>query len=139
MSPTPTPLIYRKVRILSIDAAGVTDGILAANALAHLESSLRRKFSDPNAAFFNVVSRLGVGGILAALLFTQGLKDGGIVLGPNGVLLDGLDGGAIPCIVSEEELDKMEGSVATATAEKEMMNVGDLSRRFSGRPSLKRG
>ncbi|KAM1784670.1 hypothetical protein ACFX12_037665 [Malus domestica] len=76
MSPTPTPLIYRKVRILSIDAAGVTDGILAANALAHLESSLRRKFGDPNAAFFNVVSRLGVGGILAALLFTQGLKDG---------------------------------------------------------------
>ncbi|KAM2698192.1 hypothetical protein EV1_037231 [Malus domestica] len=75
MSPTPTLLIYRKVRILSIDAAGATDGILAANILAHLESSLRRKSGDPNAAFFNVVSRLGVGGILAALLFTRGLKD----------------------------------------------------------------
>ncbi|KAM1034213.1 hypothetical protein ACFX2J_037470 [Malus domestica] len=95
----------------------------------------------------------------------------GIVLGPNGVLLGGLDGGAIPCIVSgqisctfsqnqlvfyfasklrkniktsedfiqEEELDKMEGSVATATVGRVMMNGGDLSRRFFGRPSLKRG
>ncbi|KAM1034212.1 hypothetical protein ACFX2J_037469 [Malus domestica] len=76
MSPTPTLLIYRKVRILSIDATGATDGILATNAFAHLESSLRRKSDDPNAAFFDVVSRLGVGGILATLLFTQGLKDG---------------------------------------------------------------
>ncbi|KAM2698193.1 hypothetical protein EV1_037232 [Malus domestica] len=95
----------------------------------------------------------------------------GIVLGPNGILLGGLDGGAIPCIVSgqisctfsqnqlvlyfasklrkniessedfiqEEELDKMEGSVATATAIRAMMNGEDLSRKFSGRPSLKRG
>ncbi|KAM1319503.1 hypothetical protein TB2_004399 [Malus domestica] len=68
-----------KVRILAIDAAGATDGILAANALAHLESSLRRKSGDPNAAisdFFDVVSGSGAGGILAALLFTRGLKDG---------------------------------------------------------------
>ncbi|TQD73591.1 hypothetical protein C1H46_040872 [Malus baccata] len=76
MSPTPTPLIYRKVRILFIDAAGATDGILATNALAHLEFSLHRKSGDPNAAFFDVVSRLGVGGNLAALFFTRGLKDG---------------------------------------------------------------
>ncbi|TQD73590.1 hypothetical protein C1H46_040871 [Malus baccata] len=75
MSPTPNPLIYRKVRILSINAAGATDGILATNALAHLESSLHRKSGDPNAAFFDVVSRLGVRGILAALFFTRGLKD----------------------------------------------------------------
>ncbi|KAM1244914.1 hypothetical protein ACFX2I_036177 [Malus domestica] len=68
-----------KVRILTIDAAGATDGILAANALSHLESSLRRKSGDPNAAisdFFDVVSGSGAGGILAALLFTRGLKEG---------------------------------------------------------------
>ncbi|KAM1033306.1 hypothetical protein TB2_036306 [Malus domestica] len=39
----------------------------------------------------------------------------------------------------QEELDKMEGSVATASAGRAMMNGGDLSRRFSGRPSPKRG
>ncbi|CAN6546506.1 unnamed protein product [Malus baccata var. baccata] len=33
----------------------------------------------------------------------------------------------------------MEGSVATASAGRAMMNGGDLSRRFSGRPSPKRG
>ncbi|KAM1461960.1 hypothetical protein ACFX1Q_046143 [Malus domestica] len=65
--------------MLSIDAVGATDGILAANALAHLESSLRHKFGDPKAAisdFFDVVSGSGAEGILAALLFTRGLKDG---------------------------------------------------------------
>ncbi|KAM1918117.1 hypothetical protein ACFX13_037629 [Malus domestica] len=33
----------------------------------------------------------------------------------------------------------MEGSVATVSAGRAMMNGGDLSRRFSGRPSPKRG
>ncbi|CAB4307059.1 unnamed protein product [Prunus armeniaca] len=68
-----------KVRVLAIDAAGATDGLLAANSLAHLESSLRRKSGNPNAAisdFFDVVSGSGSGGILAALLFTRGSKDG---------------------------------------------------------------
>ncbi|KAM1398256.1 hypothetical protein ACFX2I_015724 [Malus domestica] len=40
--------------------------------------------------------------------------------------------------IQEEELDKMEGSVATAIVGRTMMNCGDLSRRFSGRPSPKR-
>ncbi|KAM1768347.1 hypothetical protein ACFX12_046326 [Malus domestica] len=65
--------------MLSIDVVGATDGILAANALAHLESSLRPKFGDPKAAisdFFDVVSGSGAEGILAALLFTRGLKNG---------------------------------------------------------------
>ncbi|KAM1545788.1 hypothetical protein ACFX10_046089 [Malus domestica] len=65
--------------MLSIDVVGATDGILAANALAHLESSLRPKFGDPKGAisdFFDVVSGSGAEGILAALLFTRGLKNG---------------------------------------------------------------
>ncbi|XP_021802239.1 patatin-like protein 7 [Prunus avium] len=68
-----------KVRVLAIDAAGATDGLLAANSLAHLESSLRCKSGNPNAAisdFFDVVSGSGSGGVLAALLFTRGSKDG---------------------------------------------------------------
>ncbi|KAM1358682.1 hypothetical protein ACFX15_044926 [Malus domestica] len=59
--------------------SAATDGILATNALAHLESSLRRKFGDPKAAisdFFDVISGSDAGGILAALIFTWGLKDG---------------------------------------------------------------
>lgn len=67
-----------KVRILSIDGNGATDGILAAKSLAHLESCLRRKSGNPNAhiaAYFDVVAGSGVGGILAALLFTRG-RDG---------------------------------------------------------------
>ncbi|XP_057431994.1 patatin-like protein 6 [Lotus japonicus] len=64
-----------KVRILCIDGAGSTDGILAAKSLAHLESCLRRKSGDPNASiagYFDAVAGSGVGGVLAALLFTRG-------------------------------------------------------------------
>ncbi|KAK7412804.1 hypothetical protein VNO78_04441 [Psophocarpus tetragonolobus] len=67
-----------KVRILCIDGAGATDGILAAKSLAHLESCLRRKSADSKARvadFFDAVAGSGVGGVLAALLFTRG-KDG---------------------------------------------------------------
>lgn len=67
-----------KVRILCIDGSGATDGILAAKSLVSLESCLRRKSGNPNAhiaAYFDVVAGSGVGGILAALLFTRG-KDG---------------------------------------------------------------
>ncbi|KAL5775574.1 hypothetical protein ACOSP7_013131 [Xanthoceras sorbifolium] len=64
-----------KVRILSIDGGGSTDGILAANSLLHLQSFLRRKSGNPNAHisdYFDVVAGSGAGGILAALLFTRG-------------------------------------------------------------------
>lgn len=64
-----------KVRILCIDGAGATDGILAAKSLAHLETCLRRKSGDPNASiagYFDAVAGSGVGGVLAALLFTRG-------------------------------------------------------------------
>ncbi|KEH37045.1 putative galactolipase [Medicago truncatula] len=67
-----------KVRILCIDGAGYTDGILAAKSLSHLESCLRRKSGNNNshiADFFDAVAGSGVGGVLAALLFTRG-KDG---------------------------------------------------------------
>lgn len=67
-----------KVRILSIDGAGSTDGLLAALSLAHLESNLQQKYQNPNARiahFFDVVAGAGAGGVLAALLFTAG-KDG---------------------------------------------------------------
>eukprot|EP00268_Persea_americana_P027208 TRINITY_DN26662_c0_g1_i3.p1 TRINITY_DN26662_c0_g1~~TRINITY_DN26662_c0_g1_i3.p1 ORF type:complete len:424 (-),score=38.31 TRINITY_DN26662_c0_g1_i3:293-1564(-) len=67
-----------KVRILSIDSAGSTDGLLAAKSLSLLESSLRRRSADPDARiadFFDVSAGSGVGGILAALLFTRG-EDG---------------------------------------------------------------
>ncbi|CAL5412676.1 unnamed protein product [Camellia sinensis] len=63
-----------KVRILSIDGAAATDGVLAAKSLSHLESSLRLKSGNSNARisdFFDVVAGSGVGGILAALLFTS--------------------------------------------------------------------
>ncbi|XP_024978194.1 patatin-like protein 7 [Cynara cardunculus var. scolymus] len=68
-----------KVRILSIDGGGATDGVLAAKAILHLESSLRRKSGSTNAHiadFFDVAAGSGIGGVLAALLFTRG-KDGG--------------------------------------------------------------
>ncbi|XP_015088874.1 patatin-like protein 3 [Solanum pennellii] len=64
-----------KVRILSIDAGGSTDGVLAAKSLTHLESTLRRKSgkSDAHIAdFFDVVAGSGTGGVLAGLLFTRG-------------------------------------------------------------------
>lgn len=67
-----------KVRILSIDGGGSTDGILAAKSLRHLEDFLRRKSGKPDARiadYFDVVAGSGAGGILAALLFTKG-KDG---------------------------------------------------------------
>ncbi|CAI9779405.1 unnamed protein product [Fraxinus pennsylvanica] len=76
---TPSPDVKNvpagKIRILSIDAGGSTDGVLAAKSLAHLESALRRKSGNPNAYitdFFDVVAGSGVGGILAGLLFTRG-------------------------------------------------------------------
>lgn len=68
-----------KVRILSIDGGGATDGILAAKSLAHLEDTLRRKSGNPNACiadFFDVIAGSGAGGILAALLFTRGRGGG---------------------------------------------------------------
>ncbi|KAF4361840.1 hypothetical protein F8388_003161 [Cannabis sativa] len=68
-----------KVRILSIDGGGTTDGILAADSLSRLEASLRLKSGNPNAAiadYFDVVAGSGAGGILAAMLFTRG-RDGG--------------------------------------------------------------
>lgn len=64
-----------KVRILSIDAGGSTDGVLAAKSLTHLEATLRRKSGKPDAHiadFFDVVAGSGVGGVLAGLLFTRG-------------------------------------------------------------------
>lgn len=67
-----------KIRILSIDGGGSTNGILAAKSLAHLEATLRRKTGKSNihiADFFDVVAGSGAGGILAGLLFTPG-KDG---------------------------------------------------------------
>nr|GMC93842.1 patatin-like protein 3 [Ipomoea batatas] len=68
-----------KVRILSIDAGGSTDGVLAAKCLAHLEAILRRKSGNSTAHiadFFDVVAGSGAGGVLAGLLFTR-RKDGG--------------------------------------------------------------
>ncbi|XP_043698980.1 patatin-like protein 6 [Telopea speciosissima] len=67
-----------KVRILSIDGGGATDGILAGKSLAHLETYLRKKSGNADARiadYFDVVAGSGYGGILAALLFTRG-KDG---------------------------------------------------------------
>ncbi|KAK9085866.1 hypothetical protein Sjap_026277 [Stephania japonica] len=64
-----------KVRILSIDGNGFTDGILAAKSLAHLEAYLKRETANPDARvsdFFDVVAGSGVGGVLAGLLFTRG-------------------------------------------------------------------
>ncbi|XP_073133109.1 patatin-like protein 7 [Henckelia pumila] len=71
-----------KVRILSIDAGGSTDGILAAKALVHLEAILKRKSGDPNARiadYFDVVAGSDAGGVLGSLLFTRG-KDGSPLL-----------------------------------------------------------
>ncbi|KAL6197038.1 hypothetical protein ACLB2K_032651 [Fragaria x ananassa] len=72
--------ITGKVRILTIDGAGATDGILAAKSLVHLESCIRRKSGDSTAAvsdYFDVVSGSGVGGVLAALLFTKAADGSG--------------------------------------------------------------
>ncbi|XP_030516365.2 patatin-like protein 7 [Rhodamnia argentea] len=75
----PGKLAAGKVRILSIDGGGATDGVLAAKSLVHLEASLRLRSGDPNARiadFFDVAAGSGSGGILAALLFTR-RKDAG--------------------------------------------------------------
>ncbi|XP_068657207.1 patatin-like protein 7 [Aristolochia californica] len=67
-----------KVRILSIDAGGPTDGLLAAKSLAFLEDSLRRSSGVQDACiadFFDIAAGSGSGGVLAALLFTKG-EDG---------------------------------------------------------------
>ncbi|KAL5716554.1 hypothetical protein ACHQM5_018226 [Ranunculus cassubicifolius] len=69
---------FGKFRILSIDGSGSSDGILAAKSLAHLETCLCRKSGRSDARitdFFDVGTGSGIGGILAALLFTKG-KDG---------------------------------------------------------------
>ncbi|KAL1834433.1 patatin-like protein 7 [Daucus carota subsp. sativus] len=67
--------ITGKVRILSIDGGGATDGVLAGKSLVQLEANLQRKSGDPSARiadYFDVVAGSGAGGILAALLFTAG-------------------------------------------------------------------
>ncbi|KAA0052451.1 patatin-like protein 3 [Cucumis melo var. makuwa] len=77
-----------KVRILSIDGGGSTDGILAAKSLTYLEDFLRRKSGKPDARiadYFDVVAGSGAGGILAALLFTKG-KDGYPLFTADGAL-----------------------------------------------------
>ncbi|KAL4333245.1 hypothetical protein GQ457_07G033200 [Hibiscus cannabinus] len=63
-----------KVRILSIDSGSFSDGILAAQSLLTLQSFLRQKSGNPNAAiaqYFDVVAGSGAGAILAAMLFTR--------------------------------------------------------------------
>ncbi|KAM0948625.1 putative galactolipase [Dioscorea sansibarensis] len=65
---------HGKVRILSIDGCGDSDGLLAAVTLAQLESSLRRCSGDPSARivdFFDLAAGSGLGGVLAALLFSS--------------------------------------------------------------------
>ncbi|KAK1324549.1 hypothetical protein QJS10_CPA01g00852 [Acorus calamus] len=64
-----------RVRILSIDAGGSTDGLLAGMSLRHLEMALQKRSGDPDARiadFFDVAAGSGAGGVLAALLFTSG-------------------------------------------------------------------
>ncbi|CAA7408928.1 unnamed protein product [Spirodela intermedia] len=64
-----------RVRVLSIDTGGGTDGLLAAASLARLESTLKKLSGDLSAHiadFFDVAAGAGAGGLLAALLFTCG-------------------------------------------------------------------
>ncbi|CAI0401836.1 unnamed protein product [Linum tenue] len=87
VSPSPASASTR-VRILSIDGSGSTDGILAAASLLRLQTSLRHKSGNPTAAvadYFDVVAGAGAGGILAALLFTKG-KDGRPLFTAEGAL-----------------------------------------------------
>ncbi|CAL9041256.1 unnamed protein product [Musa banksii] len=62
-----------RIRILSIDGGGSpSDALLAAVALARLESSLRHRSGDPSARvayMFDVAA--GAGGVLVAMLFTR--------------------------------------------------------------------
>lgn len=75
----PPPFCSGRVRILSVDAGGATDGLLAAASLARLEASLQ-KLSGESAAriadFFDIAAGSGAGGILVALLFTCRATDG---------------------------------------------------------------
>ncbi|MQM14946.1 hypothetical protein Taro_047882 [Colocasia esculenta] len=81
-SPAPTPpkapaYSAGRVRVLSVDAGGATDGLLAAVSLARLEASLRKLSGEPSARiadFFDVAAGSGVGGVLVALLFTRGAE-----------------------------------------------------------------
>ncbi|GJN23967.1 hypothetical protein PR202_gb11668 [Eleusine coracana subsp. coracana] len=67
-----------RVRVLSIDGCGAgaaQDALLAAAALARLESGLREQSGDPDARvaeFFDVAAGAGAGGVLAAMLFLRG-------------------------------------------------------------------
>ncbi|CAD5167225.1 unnamed protein product [Musa acuminata subsp. malaccensis] len=64
-----------RIRILSIDGGGgPSDALLAAVALARLESSLRHRSGDPSARvayMFDVAAGSGAGGVLVAMLFTR--------------------------------------------------------------------
>ncbi|CAL9135530.1 unnamed protein product [Musa textilis] len=64
-----------RIRILSIDGGGSpSDALLAAVALARLESSLRRRSGDPSARvadMFDVAAGSGAGGVVVAMLFTR--------------------------------------------------------------------
>ncbi|KAF8655518.1 hypothetical protein HU200_061063 [Digitaria exilis] len=69
-----------RVRVLAIDGCGPSpaDALLAAVALARLESALRDLAGDPDARladFFDAASGAGAGGVLAAMLFLKG-EDG---------------------------------------------------------------
>ncbi|KAM5563739.1 putative inactive patatin-like protein 9 [Rosa sericea] len=60
----------KKTRILSIDGGGTT-GIVAGQALIHLEDQIRLKTGDPHAQiadFFDLVAGTGIGAVLAAML-----------------------------------------------------------------------
>ncbi|XP_062021611.1 probable inactive patatin-like protein 9 [Rosa rugosa] len=60
----------KKTRILSIDGGGTT-GIVAGQALIHLEDQIRLKTRDPHAQiadFFDLVAGTGIGAVLAAML-----------------------------------------------------------------------
>ncbi|KAF8683048.1 hypothetical protein HU200_045032 [Digitaria exilis] len=66
-----------RVRVLAIDGcgAGAEDALLAAAALARLESGLRKQTGDPDARvaeFFDLAAGAGAGGVLAAMLFLRG-------------------------------------------------------------------
>ncbi|KAJ0526141.1 putative patatin-like phospholipase domain, Acyl transferase/acyl hydrolase/lysophospholipase [Helianthus annuus] len=77
-SPENTNTTTGKLRILSIDGGGATDGLLAAKSILHLETTLRRSSGNPNAHiadYFDVVAGAGIGGVIAALLFTKGDHD----------------------------------------------------------------
>nr|CAB3493918.1 unnamed protein product [Digitaria exilis] len=66
-----------RVRVLAIDGCGAAaeDALLAAAALARLETQLREQTGDPDARvadFFDLAAGAGAGGVLAAMLFLRG-------------------------------------------------------------------